>query len=100
MEKILRQVADSSLSIVDGVEKIIHTSEERLETTVAPVRKNALKRFPTLFLLAVTFGVSTIFYGIDQIIATTPLLAGHPVISIFIGVLVLIATGHLYKKLG
>lgn len=99
MEKILKQVSDSTLEIVDGVEKIIQTTEQKLETTVAPVRKSAIKRFPTLFLLLVTFGVSTIFYGTEQLIIATPLLSSEPWFSVLIGILILVVIGQLYKKL-
>lgn len=85
---------------VDALQRISTTAEDTFESAFKPLRKTALQRFPTLFILAITFGVSAVLYGMDQIISTTPFLSGHPWVSIFVGVFILAVTGQLYKKLG
>jgi uncharacterized integral membrane protein len=63
-------------------------------------RDNVFKRIPLLFTLLGTFGVALTFYGFQHIIAKIPMLADDPYITLGVGVLILLLTGTLYKKLG
>ena len=63
-------------------------------------RDHAFARFPLLFTLLATFGVVATFYGFNGILEKIPLLARDPYISLAIGILILVVTGKLYKKLG
>jgi len=63
-------------------------------------RDHAFARFPLLFTLLATFGVVATFYGFQGILEKIPLLANDPYISLIIGLLILVFTGKLYKKLG
>lgn len=63
-------------------------------------RDHAFARFPLLFTLLATFGVVATFYGFQGILEKIPLLAEDPYISLIIGILILVLTGKLYKKLG
>lgn len=63
-------------------------------------RDSVFKRFPLLFTLLGTFGLVTTFYGFQHIIQNISILANNPYIALSVGVLVLILTGTLYKKLG
>jgi hypothetical protein len=63
-------------------------------------RDSVFKRFPLIFTLLGTFGLVATFYGFQHIIAQIPLLANDPYITLGSGLLVLILTGTLYKKLG
>tara|TARA_B100000508_G_scaffold120018_2_gene100929 strand:+ start:1730 stop:2032 length:303 start_codon:yes stop_codon:yes gene_type:complete len=100
MKDLTDQVAESALDVADGVQQVISDTEEKIESTIKPVRQNILKRFPTAFLLAVTFGVSITFFGIEQLLSRVGFLNGHPWISLIVGIGILVATGTLYKKLG
>jgi len=62
-------------------------------------RQSAFQRFPLLFTLLATFGVVTTFYGFEHIVEKIPFLANNPIIALTVGVLVLVLTGTLYKKL-
>jgi hypothetical protein len=53
-------------------------------------RRVAFKRFPVIFTLLVTFGTVITFSGI---------LYNNPVITLLVGVLILLFTGTLYKRL-
>ncbi len=63
-------------------------------------RDSAFKRFPLLFTLLGTFGVIATFYGFQHVFESIPLLADHPYIALIVGLVILFATGKLYKKLG
>jgi hypothetical protein len=63
-------------------------------------RDSVFKRFPLLFTLLGTFGLVATFYGFQHIIIEIPLLANNPYITLATGLIVLILTGTLYKKLG
>lgn len=82
-----------------GVGKVVGSTEERFEKTVNPIRENVLKKFPVLFLLTVTFGVIATFTGMEQIMLSVPLFKDNPWFILGIGMLILILTGTLYKKL-
>lgn len=64
------------------------------------VRDTAFARFPLLFTLLVTFGLSATLYGMGKIVETIPLFVDHPVIPLVVGLVILLLTGRLYKKLG
>ncbi len=63
-------------------------------------RKSVFRRFPLVFTLLGTFGVVCTFYGFNKILAKIPLIAHNPYIALVIGVIILLFTGTLYKKLG
>jgi hypothetical protein len=63
-------------------------------------RNSVFKRLPIVFTLLVTFGLAATFYGFQHIITGIPVLANNPYITLVIGLLVLLLTGTLYKKLG
>lgn len=63
-------------------------------------RDHAFARFPLLFTLLATFGVVATFYGFQGILEKIPLLSRDPYISLAVGILILVLTGKLYKKLG
>lgn len=85
---------------LDGLQQVVDSTEKRLEHTVAPIRQSLFKRFPTLFLLAATFGVTATVLGIEQILLRYQALQTHPALILAIGLAVLVVTGRLYKILG
>ena len=66
---------------------------------VAPVRKTIFRRFPVLFSLLVTLGVSATVLGLEQILLQYQILQESPVLIFLFGMSILIFTGTLYKKL-
>lgn len=81
--------------VIEQVEKTV----KRVDAVVEPVRKTALERFPTTFLLLVTVGVTAVFTGIEALFLQVPVFTAHPELVLIIGVLILLLTGTLYKKL-
>lgn len=64
-------------------------------------RRNAVfQRFPLVFTLLGAFGLVATFYGFEHLIDQIPLFIEHPVILLATGVVTLLFTGTLYKKLG
>lgn len=89
-------IDDTTTTISEAVQK----TEERVEEVVAPVRKSVLKRFPILFLLLVTIGVTATISSLEKLLLQIPFLDSHPSVVLVIGLSILILTGTLYKKLG
>ncbi len=87
-------------SDIRDVEKTVMSAAQKTDALILPVRESLFKRFPTVSLLLVTFGVSATVYGIERLIADIPWLNERPLLIILMGVLVLVVTGRLYKKLG
>ncbi len=63
-------------------------------------RDTAFKRFPLVFTLLGTFGVVSTLYGVQHLFDKIPVLANNPLLSLGVGVLILLLSGTLYKKLG
>lgn len=84
---------------VETVEGVVAELQDSVDRELQPIRKSILKRFPTLFLLAVTFGVALVFYSIEVIFSQSEFISTHPWLSLGIGLAILIATGTLYRKL-
>jgi hypothetical protein len=86
--------------VMDKVDETTEQLEAHIEEKINPVRQRLVHRFPVLFLLAVTFGVTAVFTGFEQILLKNNLLQTHPWLILVTGLIVLFLTGKLYKKLG
>jgi hypothetical protein len=95
-----KNIVSVASDLVAGVEELTGAAEKQLEDVVAPVRESVIKRFPILFLLAVTFGLTATLTGIEQILFKFELLQTYPTIILVMGIGTLVLTGTLYKKLG
>lgn len=62
--------------------------------------RSVLGRYPVLFSLLTAFGVVSILHGFDSFIEYMPFLADRPLLVFFLGIIILVVTGTLYKKLG
>ncbi len=84
--------------------EVVETSTTEFTKTVdgyvTPVRKTIFRRFPVLFSLLVTFGVSATVLGLEQILLQYKILEESPMLILLIGMSILVFTGTLYKKLG
>jgi len=92
-------MAKQNDSIISDVETVVSEVQKGVENQLQPLRKSIIKRFPTLFLLAVTFGVSLVFYSIEVILGSSVFLNEYPWLTLGIGILLLAITGTLYRKL-
>jgi hypothetical protein len=64
------------------------------------MRKEVLRRFPILFLLLVTAGVTATVTALEQLLFQVTFLQNNPSVLLIIGLALLVFTGTLYKKLG
>jgi len=83
----------------DPVENIEHMIKE-LHDTAGKYTQPVLHRYPLLFLFLVTFSAAAITQGFKELIHEVPYFVAHPGVLMFIGVVVLLLTGKLYKSLG
>lgn len=94
------QVTEAMTEVLDEFGSVVEKTETTIEQKIEPVRKSVLRRFPTLFLLIVTFGVTATFFGIEQLLIQFDLLQRYPLLILASGIGALVLTGTLYKKLG
>jgi len=62
-------------------------------------KQNSFRRFPMLFTLFTACGVVITYNGIHGLIEKVDWLSRNPEISLVVGILILLFTGTLYKKL-
>ncbi|MCA9347607.1 hypothetical protein KC930_03460 [Candidatus Saccharibacteria bacterium] len=63
-------------------------------------RDRAAKKFPLGFAIIASFGLITTTNGLQKMLENIPLINNNPWISFVVGLVILIATGTVYKKLG
>jgi hypothetical protein len=80
--------------------RTIRDKEKAVVQKLSDEKKLAHERFPLLFTLLGTFGLVATFYGFEHLIDKIDFLVDNPLIMLGVGVLTLIFTGTLYKKLG
>lgn len=61
--------------------------------------RSVFEKYPLLFSLLGTFGIVCVLYGFDAILDEYPLMKEQPLIPLVAGVLILVVTGSLYKRL-
>ena len=62
------------------------------------LRNSTFERFPIIFTLLSTFGVVATFYGFEKVIDEIQFFAERPWSILLVGLITLVATGALYKK--
>jgi hypothetical protein len=62
-------------------------------------KQDSFKKFPLFFTLLTAFGVVITYNGIHGLIEKVDWLNNNPVIPLIVGILILLFTGTLYKKL-
>lgn len=61
--------------------------------------RGVFERYPITFSFLILFGVIAVLHGFDALVYKIVFLRDHPLVLFVIGVLILIFTGTLYKKL-
>ena len=80
---------------VKRLEKVGHDVTDRLNN----FRNSAFSRFPIVFTLLSSFGLVATFYGFEKVIDQVPYFTENPHMILVMGIIVLLGTGALYKKL-
>ncbi|HEX9594970.1 MAG TPA: hypothetical protein VF996_02490 [Candidatus Saccharimonadales bacterium] len=76
----------------------LHDKEKAIAQKIGERRKAVFERFPLIFTLLGSFGLVATFYGFERLIDSTT-LADSPWLLLGTGIILLIVTGSLYKKL-
>jgi uncharacterized integral membrane protein len=90
---------EESKGYISHVTNMMDKTTAGVDSYIAPVRTNILKRFPVMFSLLTTFGLSTTFYGFEKLVDTIAVLSNNPILMLILGMGILALTGTLYKKL-
>ncbi|MFA5889045.1 MAG: hypothetical protein WCW47_02045 [Candidatus Paceibacterota bacterium] len=61
--------------------------------------RSVFRRYPLTFMLLILVGVVAVSEGLKDIITHISFFAGHPWKLFFVGLIILVITGTLYKKL-
>jgi len=83
------------IDILKRVEGIVQEINNRMSGP----GKSVFKRYPVTFTLLALFGVVAVSEGVKGIIESLGIFNGHPWYMLLTGLLILIFTGSLYKKL-
>jgi len=82
----------------DQIKKLEKVSEE-LKQRAKQLQQATEVKFPFLFVGLSTFGLVSTFYGFEKVIDSVPFFQENPEMVLVVGVVTLITTGGLYKKL-
>ncbi len=74
-------------------------AEEKFIERMIQKRDHAELKFPLFTALAATFGFVSVLYGFEKMIDNVKLFSDNPSILLFTGLLILVLTGTVYKKL-
>lgn len=99
IEKQIREASNIIDKTVSGVDKHVEHVLEKTDVFIDPYRKSAFQKFPTLFMLLVTFGVVSTYFGFEKLISNVQWLDERPILILGIGLAALMFTGMLHKKL-
>jgi hypothetical protein len=84
------------------IKEVPHKLKEAPEPVVSKLvqkRESVFSRFPLLFTLLGTFGVVATFYGFEHLIDKFSFFSNNPFVLLATGIITLVVTGTLYKKL-
>jgi hypothetical protein len=77
----------------------IETLSEKANETMSLYSQSAIRRYPLTFTLLALFGVIAVSEGLKGILNEFGIFTGHPLYLLIAGLVILIFTGNLYKKL-
>ncbi len=61
--------------------------------------KPVFSRYPLMFSMLVIVGATMLSIGVKELLLEIPILSNQPAVMLLAGVLILIGTGTLFKKL-
>jgi hypothetical protein len=84
--------------IPDPLERIERTTQE-MNAYMHKHNRTVFDRYPLLFSFLGTFGFVCILFGIEEILNEISFVREYPAVLLLMGVIILILTGSLYKRL-
>jgi hypothetical protein len=73
--------------------------DDRIMEKISKSKQNAFTRYPLLFSLLAAFGLVITNNGMQGVISKLSWLNNNPYVTLIVGILILLFTGTLYKKL-
>jgi hypothetical protein len=80
---------------LEHAERIVREANDATGKSVQPV----LRKYPLIFGLLITFSVAAVIHAIELLSDRVPLFEHHPSMLLVLGLLGLLFTGALYRKL-
>lgn len=77
----------------------IENLSNRINSIMASMARPFFKRYPLTFMIFIFVGVVALSEGMKEILSGIDFFDGHPWRLLLTGVIILIITGTLYKKL-
>lgn len=71
----------------------------RLNELFSQKGKSVFSHYPLTFALLVIFGATMVSQGIKDLLLEITFFKEHSLVMLFVGILILLLTGTLYKKL-
>ena len=84
-----------SLDILRHIEVL----SDKVNSIMALGTKSVFKRYPLTFTILILVGVVAVSEGVKNLLLNMTFFDNHPWRLLFVGLVILIATGTLYKKL-
>jgi hypothetical protein len=84
---------------IKDTEKKIIEKEVAIVQKIGEKREKAFEKYPLVFTLLGTFGLVATFYGFERVIDRIDVFKDNPYILLGTGIITLVVTGSLYKKL-
>ncbi|MEI6190784.1 MAG: hypothetical protein WCP24_00265 [bacterium] len=84
--------------IKDPLHEIEHATKKANEF-MGNKTQGVFTRYPLTFSFLGLFGVMSVLHGFDDVIFKIPFLSNHPTFVFIMGLVILIFTGSLYKRL-
>ena len=86
---------NSNLDLLKKVEDLTAKANDIFKTRT----KSVVARYPLTFALLLVFGVTMVTEGVKEILLRIGFLVERPWMMLILGIIVLVFTGTLYKKL-
>jgi hypothetical protein len=77
----------------------LENSIRELNQDIGKRNKSAFARYPLTFALLTMFGFILLSEGAKEIIFRSEFLKANPIAMLFLGIVILVFTGSLYKRL-
>lgn len=84
-----------------GIDVLKHLEvlSSKVNEIMASRTRSVFQRYPITFTLVVLVGVVAVSEGLKGVVESTGIFEGHPWYMLATGLIILIATGRVYKKL-
>lgn len=87
------------MNVFKAPRKVKQVADEQVVSRLSSTRQNAFQRFPLLFTLLSAFGVVATTVGLEKLIDRVDFFSRNPYFVLVAGLVTLLITGTLYKKL-